>query len=147
MRLIYTLDPESYAWDPLDTDYLARLSVRKYVSLSRERRLGIPAPSIGPDARDGAKDDSSSGQGQAQVISGLRSPATNGEDETAVSISSSLFDRDMPGIITPEQLMAEVPIEDVRYRYGGATVSAGVSFCSHTAMFLVHLSLMCIVYD
>ncbi|KAI4170367.1 MAG: hypothetical protein LQ343_004989 [Gyalolechia ehrenbergii] len=38
----YLLDPETYSWDPLDADYLARLSARKYVSLSVERQLHLP---------------------------------------------------------------------------------------------------------
>ncbi|CAF9927096.1 MAG: Arginyl-tRNA--protein transferase 1 [Heterodermia speciosa] len=39
----YLLDPETYTWDALNPDLLARLNLRKYVSLSRERRLNIPA--------------------------------------------------------------------------------------------------------
>lgn len=38
----YLLDPETYTWDPLDADYLSRLSARKYVSLSQERQLNLP---------------------------------------------------------------------------------------------------------
>ncbi|MCJ1367026.1 Arginyl-tRNA--protein transferase 1 [Acarospora aff. strigata] len=39
----YVLDPESYTWDLLDDDLRQRLNVRNYVSLSRDRRLGITA--------------------------------------------------------------------------------------------------------
>ena len=35
-------DPETYDWDLLDADLIRRLDLRKYVSLSRERRLHIP---------------------------------------------------------------------------------------------------------
>ncbi|MCJ1246314.1 Arginyl-tRNA--protein transferase 1 [Trapelia coarctata] len=118
-RPAYLLDPESYAWDPLDADYLARLSARKYVSLSRERRLGIPAPTVGPDVQDGSKGKSHSEQGRAQ------SATADDEDSPATSTPSSLFDRNMPGIIAPKQVTAEVPIADVHYRYGGSTISAG----------------------
>ncbi|KAL8841617.1 MAG: hypothetical protein Q9170_000831 [Blastenia crenularia] len=38
----YYMDPENYSWDSLDADYLARLSARKYVSMSRERLLQLP---------------------------------------------------------------------------------------------------------
>ena len=40
----YILDPESYTWDLLDDDIKRRLDVRKYVSLSREKRENIEAP-------------------------------------------------------------------------------------------------------
>lgn len=39
-------DPETYDWDLLDTDLLRRLDLRKYVSLSRERRLDIPIEAL-----------------------------------------------------------------------------------------------------
>ncbi|KAL8785382.1 MAG: hypothetical protein Q9213_003388 [Squamulea squamosa] len=35
-------DPGTYSWDPLDADFLARLSARRYVSMSMERRLRLP---------------------------------------------------------------------------------------------------------
>ncbi|KAI9879423.1 MAG: Arginyl-tRNA--protein transferase 1 [Pleopsidium flavum] len=39
----YLLDPETYAWNLFDDDLRERLNIRNYVSLSRERRLGISA--------------------------------------------------------------------------------------------------------
>ncbi|KAL8944249.1 MAG: hypothetical protein Q9216_000544 [Gyalolechia sp. 2 TL-2023] len=38
----FLLDPETYSWNLLDADHLARLSARKYVSLSLERQLHLP---------------------------------------------------------------------------------------------------------
>lgn len=49
-RPTYVLDPESYEWNLFDEDLLARLDVRKYISLSREKRLGISATDPDPDA-------------------------------------------------------------------------------------------------
>ena len=40
-RPTYVLDSESYEWNLFDEDLLARMDARKYVSLSREKRLGI----------------------------------------------------------------------------------------------------------
>jgi arginine-tRNA-protein transferase len=46
----FILDPESYAWDPLRDDVKKRLDVRKYVSMSRDRREGITAPENGAES-------------------------------------------------------------------------------------------------
>lgn len=53
----YLLDPETYAWDALDDDLRRRLDVRPYVSLSAERRAGIPAPSTAEAAAVAAIED------------------------------------------------------------------------------------------
>ena len=47
------LDPESYEWNLFDQDLLTRMNSRKYVSLSRERRLGIGASDVEPEVVDG----------------------------------------------------------------------------------------------
>ena len=138
-QLTDTSDPESYDWDPLDAEYLARLSVQKYVSLSRERRLGLPVPPIGHNAQDSSKGNSHSERGQTQGNSGaLDTTSNHGWDGIATSRSASLFDRNMPGIPTPEQLMAEVPIEAVQYRYEGSTIPARVSLSSTNATLLFY---------
>ena len=40
----FILDPEAYAWDPLDEELKLRMQARRYVSLSSERARGIAAP-------------------------------------------------------------------------------------------------------
>lgn len=40
-------DPETYAWDLLDSDMLQRMSIRKFVSLSREREFKLSATTPG----------------------------------------------------------------------------------------------------
>ncbi|KAL8953893.1 MAG: hypothetical protein Q9222_000267 [Ikaeria aurantiellina] len=42
----YLLDPETYAWNALDEDHLARLSARKYVSMSVECQYSLPARAL-----------------------------------------------------------------------------------------------------
>jgi hypothetical protein len=49
----YVLDPESYEWTLLDKDLLARMEARKYVSLSRERRLQIGPGDPDPESAEG----------------------------------------------------------------------------------------------
>ena len=51
--LTVPLDPESYEWNLFDQDLLTRMNTRKYVSISRERRLGIGAGDAEPEEVDG----------------------------------------------------------------------------------------------
>lgn len=71
----WALDPESYAWDPLDGELSKKLDTQPYVSMSRERapQNAKPFPDIAPDV-----------------------------DETELS----LFDINMPGVLTLEEVKA-----------------------------------------
>lgn len=40
-------DPETYGWDLLDSDMLQRMSIRKFVSMSREREFNLSATTPG----------------------------------------------------------------------------------------------------
>ncbi|KAA8644182.1 arginyltransferase [Aspergillus tanneri] len=78
----YLLDPESHAWDPLDSELSKKLDERPYVSLSRDRKLAhLDAPeSAGNNPVDA----------DAEI-----------NDEEV-----SLFDLHMPGVLTLEQVKA-----------------------------------------
>ncbi|MCJ1379669.1 Arginyl-tRNA--protein transferase 1 [Xylographa soralifera] len=91
----YVLDPETYAWDPLDQEMLARLSARAYVSLSRERRLGINVPSSGSDNQ----------------VAAASIPATS----TAQN-ASSIFHTDMPGVMSIADVKENISLDDIDVR-------------------------------
>jgi hypothetical protein len=110
----YVLDPETYNWDPLDEDFKARLSAQKYVSLSRERRLEHQIEE--EDINTGSIDNN-------------LSPSTEPDDEaTSISDPSSLFNVDMPGIPSVDQLISQTSVHDIRYRLQGAAGILGVGF-------------------
>ncbi|MCJ1389570.1 Arginyl-tRNA--protein transferase 1 [Xylographa bjoerkii] len=85
----YILDPETYDWDPLDQDMLARLSAHDYVSLSRERCLGIGPSSRRTDSPDAA---------------------------SAASNLSSIFQTNMPGVMSIEEVKENIPLEEIDVR-------------------------------
>lgn len=113
-------DPETYAWDLLDADVLARLSARKYVSLSRERALNIPTHSpftflqsdvlttsnfsgelaMGPKAFEQAND------------------YVNGEpaDSAAKKSGPSLFEVNMPGVMTADEVREKINLGSWKIR-------------------------------
>ncbi|KAL4777447.1 arginine-tRNA-protein transferase [Aspergillus nidulans var. acristatus] len=77
----YILDPESYAWDPLDGELTTKLNTRPYVSLSRDR---------------------------ATTNSGTEANAADdAEAEAEVEINDeevSLFSLHMPGVLTVDEV-------------------------------------------
>ncbi|KAL1956939.1 hypothetical protein VTO42DRAFT_6686 [Malbranchea cinnamomea] len=94
----YLLDPESLTWDPLDDNLRAKLDKRRYVSLSRDRRL--EAEGTDPNT----------------VEDELFQP---GEEEI------SLFDVHMPGVLTLEELRAQVDLDHWRMLVQGELVELG----------------------
>ncbi|MCJ1288582.1 Arginyl-tRNA--protein transferase 1 [Xylographa carneopallida] len=96
------LDPETYDWDPLDQDMMARLSARAYVSLFRERRLGITALSSEADSQEPA------------AATPAASPAPT---------PSSIFHAAMPGVLSIEDIKATIPLSDINVRLQDRTVN------------------------
>ncbi|KMK61725.1 arginine-tRNA-protein transferase, putative [Aspergillus fumigatus Z5] len=71
-------DPESYTWDPLDGELTMKLNERRYVSLSRDRRLAA--------------------QGQPE------STELDSAEEEINDEEMSLFDLHMPGVMTLDEV-------------------------------------------
>lgn len=110
----YVLDPETFAWDLFDDDLKRRLDARPYVSLSRERREGIEAPSNGTGTK--FKD----------IDRGVLS--ANDEDNNSASDgdfdwSISLFSRGMPGVLSRDYVDS-LPNGSITLRVGGRFVCA-----------------------
>ncbi|KAL8630826.1 hypothetical protein Q9189_003495 [Teloschistes chrysophthalmus] len=91
----YLLDLETYSWNPLDADHLARLSARKYVSMSLERQLRLPPRSLTPADNLGLDD---------EELTQLRKYLQSGE---IVGAFGSL----MPGLMTLDEVQNEVNLD------------------------------------
>ncbi|MCJ1280829.1 Arginyl-tRNA--protein transferase 1 [Xylographa opegraphella] len=98
----YVLDPETYSWDPLDQDILARLSACDYVSLSRDRRLGINASSSVTDNEQAA---------------GSTAGSSTAPDP------SSIFHTDMPGVMSIEDIKENISLGEIDVRLKDKTVN------------------------
>ncbi|KAF2190853.1 hypothetical protein K469DRAFT_733482 [Zopfia rhizophila CBS 207.26] len=101
----HVLDPETYAWDPLDGELRQLLDSKEYVSLSRERRLK-------------KEDREDSGNGSAidvdpkdniRIDFPLPSAAEAGK---AVQRGMSLFDLKVPGLMTVEDIETQVKLDN-----------------------------------
>ncbi|KAI9796599.1 MAG: Arginyl-tRNA--protein transferase 1 [Candelina submexicana] len=100
----YVLDPETYQWDLLDTDLRRRLDARRYVSLSRERRLGISATSASASTEE-------------------QSPFDDDQDFQPLSLeNASLFSMNMPGVMTAEQVQSQIELGKMRMILGSDIV-------------------------
>lgn len=118
-------------WSPLDSDLLARLSQRKYVSLSREKRLNIPPEPI-PASIELAREK------LAPLLNGP-SPETS-EDLTDYikaqndppelhAKDKSIFEARTPGAMTLEELERDIPLGEWKIRIQGTMAQVQVSPC------------------
>lgn len=104
------LDPESYAWQPLDTAMKARLDKQKYISPSRETSgTSYPPESAYPESTTTKTSDhnSSADEGDSE------------DDDDGMETSISLWDIDMPGILTKKELIETVDLDQMKIRLRG----------------------------
>ncbi|KAL8797156.1 MAG: hypothetical protein Q9195_000623 [Heterodermia aff. obscurata] len=119
----YLLDPETYDWDPLNPDLLARLNVRRYVSLSRERKLNIPAEPLPMPDMTGDHDP------EIAALSLNDPPACWGNDSSWLfsdylsaqrepsshfAEPRSIFDARTPGAMTLEEVERDISLGEWR---------------------------------
>ena len=132
---VILLDPETYTWDPLDGDLVARLSLRRYVSMSKERDLGIAAEPLSTQINHVTQ----LLQGSAQ----LSRPPREQESETSKAFSdyvraqhnpllsqvdhSSIFEAGTPGALTLKEVEQNIALGGWRLRVRGNTVQLQVS--------------------
>ncbi|KAL9001369.1 MAG: hypothetical protein Q9169_000260 [Polycauliona sp. 2 TL-2023] len=99
----YILDPETYSWDLLDADVLARLSARKYVSMSVECRLRLPPNKLSSVEELGLDHDELTQFHEYQREEN-HSGSRHGGDRT------SAFAAGMPGIMSLAQVQNEISL-------------------------------------
>ncbi|KAL8738128.1 MAG: hypothetical protein Q9181_001034 [Wetmoreana brouardii] len=122
-RPSYMLDLETYSWDKLDADYLARLSVRKYVSMSLERQLRL-SPRKLFTADEPQLDHEGLIRLQDYLREGNEGSISQGVDAT------NAFSACMPGIMTLDEVESKAELG--RWR---------VKISKHTTMHLEELEL------
>ncbi|OAX81516.1 hypothetical protein ACJ72_04141 [Emergomyces africanus] len=90
----YVLDPESFMWDPFD-DYKEKLDRRPYVSLSRDRALEATTQT----------------GGEVQTQLSAQENRTSNVEPLADEEDMSLFDINMPGVLTLQQVEEQVDLD------------------------------------
>ena len=113
------IDPETYTWDSLDSDFLARLNFRQYISMSRERRLNIPptvlpklsnSEHLGHEGADPLHPPSSSQSSHDLESSLLLSDYIEAQDPQLHVDASSIFEAKTPGAMTLEEVASEIEL-------------------------------------
>lgn len=109
------VDPETYSWDPLNEDLRARLDLRKYVSMSRERRLhlhSLPLPSTtNADFRDDTGDnDQLDGSNSDPNISADLLDYIHAQDPEWHLNARSIFEAETPGAMKLEEFVQSVDL-------------------------------------
>ncbi|KAL8742596.1 MAG: hypothetical protein Q9190_004950 [Brigantiaea leucoxantha] len=111
-RPSYLLDPETYDWNPFDKDYSTRLSSRKYVSLARERQLGLPAHPLTDVEGLGL------GPNQKEVLLRYLEEAR----PLRIKREASVFEANMPGILSPEEVRRDINLGKWRLKLNDIVV-------------------------
>ncbi|KAL8799672.1 MAG: hypothetical protein Q9182_005711 [Xanthomendoza sp. 2 TL-2023] len=100
----YLLDPETYSWNLLDEDHLARLSARKYVSMSMERYFHLP-----PNKVTNIKELSRSiDTGDQQLIDQL--DQYQKDHRSLTNRMSSAWAASMPGLMSSNNVLTVIPL-------------------------------------
>ena len=114
-------DPDTYTWDPLDTDLFARLSLRKYVSLSREKRLNIPPEPL-PASVELARETLAplSDPPSQETLDDLADYIKAQNDTLELHAKDrSIFEARTPGAMTLEQIERDIPLGEWKIRFQG----------------------------
>lgn len=98
----FMLDPESYAWKPLDADLKKRLDENQFLDLKPRE----PAKEESTDSEDVDMDTDEDEEDDED------SPISNDPD-------LPLFARSMPGVLTRAQLLSDVDLDLIRLRIRG----------------------------
>ena len=111
------LDPESYEWDTMDKEMKNKLERQKYVSLSRERSRAASAisPVNGTDVED---------QTDTPMIDVDCQPDEDDGSTEVKDPTIPIFARSMPGVLTRQQVLDEIDLDNIKLRLGVITAVA-----------------------
>ncbi|KAH7356823.1 arginine-tRNA-protein transferase-like protein 1 [Rhexocercosporidium sp. MPI-PUGE-AT-0058] len=116
----YILDPESYAWDPLNAEVKKKLDTTKYFSLSRQLAALVEKGPIekGPIEKEASTptNDTSNPENVADDDSDDDPPLSDPD--------TPLFARSMPGILNKAQLLQEVNLDTIKLSVRGQPAEA-----------------------
>ncbi|KZF20022.1 arginine-tRNA-protein transferase 1 [Xylona heveae TC161] len=105
----YILDPETFAWTPLDDDMKKRLETRRYVSRSRDQRMGFDANTTPEEA--GVK--RIPGTEEHETSDETAPPSGKKRKTRPPKREKSLFKVKMPGVMAPEEVEASLDLGDM----------------------------------
>lgn len=114
-------DPETYAWDLLDSDMLQRMSIRKFVSMSREREFNLSAttPGIFLQSENATCSDftKEANLGLEAFTSLAEYVQTSPSAEPERTDYNSVFEARMPGIMPMAEVAAKLDLGAWRLKF------------------------------
>lgn len=124
----YMLDPDTYAWDLLDADLKKKLDERKFVSLSRERAKGETAslPSQNGDTAELQSSNRAIDAPEKNDDTEMEEDEDSDDDPPVPNPDAPLWERSMPGILTKDQLLTEINLDQIKLQIGGEMYEVGM---------------------
>lgn len=118
----HVLDPETNEWNPLDGEIRSLLDKKRYVSLSRERRRA-EAKKLANGTKEGAMEVDTEDDDYDDYP--LPTAAEGGD---AVANGMSLFDLQVPGVMTAAEVELDYPLDQQRITAKGRLFEAEVCY-------------------
>lgn len=123
----YMLDPDSYDWDLLDDELKKKLDEKSFVSLSREQAEG-ESSSVATGKQSGTRPVDASEENGDTVMKGDEDSAEDSaedsdedsdEDPPVPNPNAPLWERNMPGILTKDQLETDIDLDRIKLQIDG----------------------------
>lgn len=117
----YMLDPDSYDWDLLNDELKKKLDEKSFVSLSRERAK-VQSASLTSQNGDTAEIQSSDGAMDTAEENGdteIEGDEDSDEDPPVPNPNAPLWERNMPGILTKNQLETDIDLDRIKLQIDG----------------------------
>lgn len=123
----HVLDPETHEWNPLEGELRSLLDKKRYVSLARERRRKESKQNL-PTVEGGLSSKDVDSEHDDYSDFPLPTAAEGGD---AVANGLSLFDLKIPGVMTPEEIEKDYPLDQQLLSARGKLFEAEVCFSFH----------------
>lgn len=116
------LDPESYEWHPLDAGMKTRLDKQKYISPFREQcGVAYPPSAAYPTPTSNAGESQSGTQELVEQDTERDEDGEESEEEDDdMDQHVSIFDTEMPGILTKQAVQNQVNLDNIKIQIFGA---------------------------
>lgn len=117
----YFLDPESYGWDLLSDEVKRKLDANKYLSLSCERAelaaLPTPPPLQSAETTLNAEAEPAINSDTPMINDADEADAEDSDDDPPIpNPDLPIYSRNIPGIMTKDQLLESVDLDHIKLR-------------------------------
>ncbi|KAI9848131.1 MAG: Arginyl-tRNA--protein transferase 1 [Thelocarpon superellum] len=121
----HLLDPETYTWHPLDDDLKRRLDEKSFVSVSKEcqnppgedKLAQTASPTTASKASEVSHGGAAhAGEDEEQETEDM---SDDDDDDAQIHLSTSVFEMNMPGVMTKEEIEDHIDLDATKVRVAG----------------------------